>query len=367
MFLPKTYHAHGSNRYTNIMVIGIPRERKKEEFRVSLTPDGVRELVNEGHEVFVEHNAGAGIGVTDTSYLESGAKILESEKELFHRSELIVKVKEPQPEEYDLLSAKHILFCYLHLAAQDELVQALIKSGVTAIAFETVQLDDGTLPLLAPMSRVAGMLSVQIGAHLLEKPQGGKGIIPGGLPGVRSARILIIGGGTVGLNAATIAYNLGAEVIIIEKNSTRLSRLYDYFNARVTTLPSHRDIIERECKQSDIVIGAVLVPGLRAPKVVTKEIVRSMETGSVIVDVAIDQGGCVETSQPTTLDNPAYTVDGIIHYCATNIPSLVARSASYYLSNEILPYVKKIAAGELDYQPIKKGINVKSGKLVIQF
>ncbi len=348
------------------MIIGIPRERKKEEFRVSLTPDGVRELVNEGHEVLVEHNAGVGIGISDTDYLKSGANISGSEEELFQRSELIVKVKEPQPQEYSLLSERHILFCYLHLAAQNDLVDILIKSGVTAIAFETVQLDDGTLPLLAPMSRVAGMLSVQIGAHLLEKTQGGKGIIPSGLPGVRPARVLIIGGGTVGLNAATIAYNLGAEVTIIEKNPMRLSYLYDHFNARVTTFPSHREIVERECKNSDIVIGAVLVPGTKAPKVITKEIVKSMEPGSVIVDVAIDQGGCVETSRPTTLDNPAFLVEEVIHYCATNIPSLTARSASYYLSNEILPYVKKIAAGKLNYEPLKRGINIKSGKLLIQ-
>jgi len=349
------------------MKIGIPRERKENEFRVALTPEAVRVVVNDGHDVFIEKNAGTGSGITDDLYIDAGATVVQTEAELFKKSKLIVKVKEPQKEEYDLITSSHILFCYLHLAAEKKLTDTLIKSGVKAIAFETVQLEDGTLPLLAPMSRIAGRLSIQIGIHLLEKYSGGKGILMSGVPGVKPARVLIVGGGTVGFNAASIACGLGATVSVIDKDPKRLSYFFDYFRNRVYTLPSYPEIIENECMNTDLVVGSVLIAGKSAPRVITKRMMGRMEPGTVFVDVAIDQGGCSETSKPTTHKSPTYMVNDVIHYCVTNIPSLVSRTASFYLSNEIMPYLLRIANGELDDTAISRGINVDSGKLNIKF
>lgn len=349
------------------MIIGIPKERKKNEFRVSLTPDAVKVIANQGHRVLVETDAGTGSGISDDEYRSAGAELTDSEARIFSECELIVKVKEPQPEEYELIRPEHKLFCYLHLAAEEGLTEALVKSGATAIAFETVQLEDGTLPLLAPMSMIAGRLSIQVGIHYLEKYSGGKGVLMSGAPGVKSARVLIIGGGNVGLNAATIATGLGATVTVIDKDPKKLEYIFYKFSHRINTLPSYPDIIERECINSDLIIGSVLIAGQRAPLIITSEMLQKMEPGTVFVDVAIDQGGCSETSRPTTHDSPVYNVNDIIHYCVTNIPSLVSRTASFYLSNEILPYVIKIAAKELDNSAVRKGINVESGKLKLKF
>lgn len=347
------------------MIIGIPKERKKNEFRVSLTPDAVKFIADRGHSILVEKDAGTGSGISDKEYRSSGARIADSELEIFGESELIVKVKEPQQKEYELIRPEHKLFCYLHLAAEKGVTKALVKSGATAIAFETVQLEDGTLPLLAPMSMIAGRLSIQVGIHHLEKYGGGKGVLMSGAPGVKPARVLIIGGGNVGLNAATIASGLGATVTVIDKDPKKLDYIFYKFSHRINTLPSYPDIIERECINSDLIIGSVLVAGRKAPVVITADLVKKMEPGTVFVDVAIDQGGCSETSRPTTHDSPVYTVNDIIHYCVTNIPSLVSRTASFYLSNAILPYVLKIADNDLD-DAVRKGINVESGKLKLK-
>lgn len=349
------------------MIIGIPKERKNNEYRVALTPDAVKVLTDNGHEVLVEKNAGTGSGIDDSDYKKAGSAIIDTEEQLFERSELIVKVKEPQPEEYEYIKPGQILFCYLHLAAAGDLPDVLVKSGATAIAFETVQVDDGTLPLLAPMSRIAGRLSVQVGIHYLERISGGKGVLMSGVPGVKPARVLIIGGGNVGLNAANIALGLGATVTVIDKDPGKLDKIFDSFKNSIYTLPSYPDIIERECINSDLIIGSVLVPGKKAPLVITNDTVKKMEAGTVFVDVAIDQGGCSETSRPTTHQEPVYMVNDVIHYCVTNIPSLVSRTASFYLSNEILPYVLKIADKDMDEDAIIKGINVESGELKLKF
>lgn len=349
------------------MRIGIPRERKNNEYRVALTPDSVKNIVGHGHDVLVEKNAGEGSGIDDTAYEKSGASIVSSEEQLFKNSELIVKVKEPQPEEYEYIKKDHILFCYLHLAAASGLKDVLVKSGTTAVAFETVQLDDGTLPLLLPMSRIAGRLSVQVGISHLERYKGGKGILMSGVPGVKPARVLIIGGGTVGLNAANIAAGLGATVTIIDKDPGRLEYIFDRFEGGLYTLPSYTESVRDECARADLVIGSVLVPGKRAPVVITRSIIDTMEPGTVFVDVSIDQGGCSETSRPTTHDDPVYRVNDIIHYCVTNIPSLVSKTASFYLSNEILPYVLKIADTGLEDDAVRRGINVQSGELRLMY
>lgn len=348
------------------MIIAIPREIKESEYRVALTPQAVKVLVEEGHSIIVEENAGQGSGILNEEYSASGAEIVPTAEELYGRADMVVKVKEPQAEEYPLLKAGQKLFCYLHLASDSKLVDALCNSGVEAVAFETIQLEDGTLPLLAPMSRIAGRLSIQVGMKLLEKPLGGKGILMGGAPGVPPAKVLIIGGGTVGYNAAAVALSLGAQVTIIEKQPQRLNFLYDRFGSSIRSLPSFQDIINSECGNSDLIIGSVLIPGARSPKLVTEEIVRNLEPGTVLVDVAIDQGGCFETSRPTTHSDPIYSLDGVIHYCVTNMPSIVSRTSTFYLSNEILPYVVRIASEETDNPAIQRGINVKAGKLFIE-
>ncbi|MGH7909151.1 MAG: alanine dehydrogenase, partial [Thermodesulfobacteriota bacterium] len=320
------------------MIIGVPKERKVREYRVATTPETTRVLVERGHHVLVERGAGLGSGISDEEFRKAGAEVVESEEEVFKRSKFIVKVKELLPEEFHLIRRDHILFSYLHLAAYPELTSTLQQIGVRAVAFETVELPDGFLPLLAPMSRIAGRLSVQIGIHLLEKPSGGKGVLISGAPGVRPAKVTVIGGGTVGYNVVLSAYGLGARVVLIDINPKKLEFFHEEFKGRVKTVPSYPELIEKELLDSDLVIGAVLVTGVKAPKVITRKTISKIEPGSVFVDVSIDQGGCSETSRPTNLESPVYNVDGVLHYCVTNIPSLVSRTSTFSLSNSILPY-----------------------------
>ena len=337
-----------------------------QEYRVALTPQAVGVLVQGGHKVLVEKGAGLGSGITDQEFKNAGAQIVRSEKELFKKAELIVKVKEPIAEDYPLVAENHIVFSYLHIAADKKLVQALKKSRCRAIAFETVELPDGSLPLLAPMSRIAGRLSVQVGVHFLQKSKGGKGVLLSGASGVRNGKVTVIGGGTVGYNAVLSALGLGAEVTVIDIKQEVLEYYYDRFQGKVRTLPSYPEIIEKELKDSDLVVGAVLVTGAKAPKVITKKMISNMEKGSLFVDVAIDQGGCSETSRPTNHDNPVYNVNGVLHYCVTNMPSLVSKTSTYSLSNAILPYVVEVADGKIDENPsLLKGINIDQGKLLI--
>jgi alanine dehydrogenase len=330
------------------MNIGIPKERKIQEYRVALTPQAVRVLVERGHKVLVEKEAGAGSGISDGEYKKAGARIAGTETDLFKKSELIVKVKEPLPAEYPLITKDHTLFCYLHLAADNKLVRALLKSGCRAIAYETVELPDGSLPLLIPMSKIAGRLSVQVGVHFLQKSKGGKGVLLSGAAGVRNGRVTVVGGGTVGLNAVLSALGLGADVTVIDNKHPKLESFYERFNGRVKTRPSYPEVIAEELGKSDLAVGAVLVTGARAPRVITKEMIGGMEDGSVFVDVAIDQGGCSETSVPTTHDAPVYKTLGVSHYCVTNMPALVSKTSTYTLSNTILPYVAVLADGQIE-------------------
>ena len=348
------------------MVIGIPKERKIQEYRVALTPQAVSVLIQHGHKVFVEKGAGLGTGISDSEYKKAGAQIARNEKELFSKAKLIVKVKEPIPEEYPLITENHIVFGYLHIAADKKLVQALKKSKCCAIAFETVELEDGSLPLLMPMSRIAGRLSVQVGVHFLQKSKGGKGVLLSGAAGVRNGNVTVIGGGVVGYNAILSALGLGADVTVIDIKGDVLEFYYDKFEGKVKTLPSYPEIIEKEISQSDLVVGAVLLTGVKAPKVITTKMISKMEPGSLFVDVAIDQGGCSETSHPTNHNSPVYKKNDVLHYCVTNMPSLVSKTSTYSLSNAILPYVLKIAEGKLEESPqLSKGININNGNLLI--
>lgn len=348
------------------MNVGIPKETKIHEYRVALTPKAAGELAKAGNRVFVQTEAGQESGFPDSDYEIHGAKIVGSAEELYENSELVVKVKEPQKDEYSLINENHLLFCYLHLAADRELTEHLVESGATAVGFETVESADGSLPLLHPMSRVAGILSVHIATVLTHKNMGGKGKLVCGLPGVKPAKTVIIGGGTVGYNACVTAVGLGSAVSVFDVNTAKLDFYYEKFGSAVSTLPPYTDILNRECESADIVIGAVLIPGAAAPKVVTREMISRMEKGTVLVDVSIDQGGCAETSRPTTHEDPVYEVDGVTHYCVTNIPSLVSRSSTQYLSNEILPYAVKISKGELKKDPaLAGGINTEKGKLIV--
>lgn len=348
------------------MDIGIPRERKVQEYRVALTPQAVGVLVQHGHKVYVEKGAGLGTGISDSEYKKAGARIVNSKKELFSKSKLIVKVKEPIPEEYPLITENHIIFGYLHIAADKKLIQALKKSKCRAIAFETVELDDGSLPLLMPMSRIAGRLSVQVGVHFLQKSKGGKGVLLSGAAGVRNGKVTVIGGGIVGYNAVLSALGLGADVTVIDIKQDVLEYYYDRFDGKVKTLPSYPEIIENELENSDLVVGAVLVTGAKAPKVITKRMISNMEPGSLFVDVAIDQGGCSETSRPTNHNKPVYINNDVLHYCVTNMPSLVSQTSTYSLSNAILPYVLDITDERIDQSlPLQKGINIDGGKLLI--
>lgn len=350
------------------MIVGVPREIKNNEYRVALIPTGVRALVENGHKVVVERSAGEGSGISDEEYLEAGAVITESPGDIYKEAEMIMKVKEPLPQECNLLSEGQILYTFLHLAPALDLTKALLRQKVVGIAYETVQLEDGSLPLLTPMSEIAGKMSIQVGCHYLQKENGGSGILLGGVPGTSPSNVTIIGGGIVGTNAAKIASGMGANVTILDTNLDRLRYLSDILQGRVTTLASNSSNIESAVVNANLVIGAVLIPGARAPCLVTRGMIAKMRKGSVIVDVAIDQGGCVEGAVPTTFDNPTFTVDGVIHCCLTNMPSAVARTSTFALSNATFPYALKLAnlgykEALLSDNALRKGLNVFMGKL----
>lgn len=325
------------------MLIGIPKEIKNNEFRVSVSPKGVRELIHHGHQVKVEKEAGHSIGFTDAQYQEVGALVVETADEVFENSELIIKVKEPQPNECQMLKEGQIIFSYLHLAAEPKITNLLLESGCIAISYETVTAADGSLPLLAPMSEVAGRISIQAGAHCLERHQKGRGVLLGGVPGVEKGNVVVVGGGVVGTNAAVVAKGLGANVTILDRSIRRIRELEVRFGHEVDCIYSTVDTVEKYVTGADLVIGAVLIPGASAPKIITEELVKNMLMGSVIVDVAIDQGGCSETSRPTTHEEPTYVVDDVVHYCVTNMPSAAARTATQALENSTLPYIIELA------------------------
>jgi len=325
------------------MRIGVPKEIKNHEYRVGLTPPSVAELVAAGHQVAMETGAGKGIDFDDAAYVAAGATILPDAAAVFRDAEMIVKVKEPQPGEIAMLRADQVLFTYLHLAADKALAEALMATGTTCIAYETVTAKDGSLPLLRPMSEVAGRMAVQVGAHYLEKEQGGRGVLLGGVPGVSPARIAILGGGVAGVNAAQVAVGMHADVTIYDISNARLAELDMFFSNRIKTAYASRAAIAAAVARAHLVIGAVLVPGAATPKLVTRDMLKSMKRGSVMVDIAIDQGGCFETSHPTTHDDPVFEVDGVIHYCVANMPGAVARTSAFALNNATLPFVVKLA------------------------
>ena len=348
------------------MRIGVPREIKTLEFRVGMTPAGVVELVHDGHEVFVETDAGAGIGMTDTDYEKAGAKVLGTAGEVFESAEMIVKVKEPQLNECAMLREDQVLFTYLHLAADPKQTEALVKSGTTAIAYETVTAKDGSLPLLTPMSEVAGRLSIQAGAFALQKANGGRGVLLGGVPGVKPGKVVIIGGGVSGMNAADMAIGLGADVTVLDRSLPRLREIDDNWGGRIHTVYSTKHAIDELVPEADLVVGAVLVAGAAAPKLVSEQNVRDMHGGAVLVDISIDQGGCFETSRPTTHAEPTYIVDEVVHYCVTNMPGAVPRTSTFALTNATLPFVKALAnlgwrEALLRDSHLANGLNVHAG------
>lgn len=350
------------------MRIGLPKEIKNHEYRVGLVPAGVRELVAAGHELFVQAGAGGGISVDDAAYEAAGATIVSSAEDVFARADLIVKVKEPQLAECKMLRRGQTLFTYLHLAADLDQAKALLACGATAIAYETVTAPDGTLPLLMPMSEVAGRMSIQVGAACLQKANGGAGVLLGGVPGVAPAKVIVLGGGVAGTAAAEIAVGMRADVTVVDLSLKRLRALDAEFDGRLKTMASTCAAIESLVSEADLVIGAVLIPGAAAPKLVTREMVRKMKAGAVMVDIAIDQGGCFETSRPTTHAEPTYTVDGVVHYCVTNMPGAVPRTSTFALTNATLPHVKALAsfgtqqALALD-EHLARGLNVHAGAI----
>ena len=352
------------------MKIGVAKEIKPDEYRVALTPAGARELVESGHEVFVERGAGEGSAFPDTAYEAVGGRIVPVD-EVWAEVDLLLKVKEPIPDEYGRLREGLVLFTYLHLAADEELTRALVESGVTSVAYETVETADRQLPLLAPMSEIAGRLASQAGAYFLEKPLGGRGLLLGGVPGVAPGQVVVIGGGMVGYNAALIALGLGASVTILERSIDRMRRLEEVLGTRVSLLMSSTLQIEESVAEADVVIGAVLIPGALAPKLVTREMVAGMKDGSVVCDVAIDQGGCFATSRPTTHSEPVYLVDGVTHYCVANMPGAVPITATKALTNATLPYVEEIAEHGLreavgQDPALARGVNVVDGKVTYE-
>ncbi|WP_031499945.1 alanine dehydrogenase [Bryobacter aggregatus] len=351
------------------MIIGVPKEIKDHETRVGLVPSGVTALVEHGHQVLIESGAGLGSSLTDEEYIEAGATVLPKASEVWAKAEIVVKVKEPQPSECEYFRPGLLLFTYLHLAPLPSLTSKLLKSRVNAVAYETIREADGSLPLLTPMSEVAGRMGVQIGAQYLEGPNGGRGILLGGIPGVAPANVVIIGGGVVGHHAAKIAVGLGAHVTIIDKNLNRLRELDDIYSSQVITLASNVYTVREALRTADLVIGAVLVPGASAPKIVRKDMVSKMKKGSVLVDVAIDQGGCFETSRPTTHTKPIFYVDGVLHYCVTNMPAAVPHTSTFGLTNATIPYLLQIADKGLekacaDAKPIAEGVNTYQGYIV---
>ena len=349
------------------MRVGVPKEIKNHEYRVGLTPFAAREFTAAGHEVIVQTDAGAGIGEDDAAYEQIGARIVGSAEEVFATAEMVVKVKEPQPSEWIQLRENQILFTYLHLAPDPDQAQGLLDSGVTAVAYETVVDAQGGLPLLAPMSEVAGRLSVEAAGATLKRHSGGRGVLLGGVPGVQPARVVVIGGGVVGTHAAKMAIGLGAEVTVIDRSIPRLRQLDDLFGGRVRTRVSTQAAVEEEIAGADAVIGAVLVPGASAPRLVTREMLRLMKRGAVVVDVAIDQGGCFETSRPTTYADPTFVVDDVVHYCVANMPGAVPVTSSAALNNATLPYGLAIAGGGLRAiladQALTAGLNVHRGEI----
>jgi alanine dehydrogenase len=351
------------------MRVGVPKEIKNHEYRVGLVPSSVAELVHHGHEVLVEGGAGLGAGLPDREYEAAGATIVGGPDEIFESAEMIVKVKEPLAEERRRLRPGQVLFTYLHLAPDLGQTEDLMKSGATCIAYETVTSPSGALPLLTPMSEVAGRLAPQVGAHCLEKAQGGRGVLLGGVPGVPGAEVVILGGGVSGTHAATIAIGMGANVTVIDRSAEVLRRLAVQFGASIRTVFSTRDAIARLATEADLLIGAVLVPGAAAPKLITAEMVRAMKAGSVIVDIAIDQGGCSETSRPTTHSEPTYVIDDVVHYCVTNMPGAVARTSTFALNNVTLPFTLALAGkgwrqALRDDPYLRDGLNVHDGKIV---
>jgi alanine dehydrogenase len=350
------------------MLIGVPTEIKNHEYRVGLVPSSVRELVTQGHQVVIQHGAGAKIGFDDAAYQQCGATIAASAEEVFGSADMVVKVKEPQPQECKLLRDNQILFTYLHLAPDPEQAKLLQDSGCIAIAYETVTDNRGGLPLLAPMSEVAGRMSIQAGANSLEIVRGGSGVLLGGVPGVAPGKVVVLGGGVVGTNAVRIAMGMGAQVVVIDRSIDRLNYLDLQFGSKIITIYSTTDAIERHVSRADLVIGAVLVPGGSAPKLLTRDMLRKMRPGSVIVDVSIDQGGCFETSRPTTHQDPTYVVDGVVHYCVTNMPGGVPRTSTFALNNATLPFILSLA--NLGYKEamlrdphLLNGLNVCKGHL----
>jgi alanine dehydrogenase len=353
------------------MIVGVPKEIKSDEYRVAILPVGVEELSQAGHRVLLETGAGIGSGISDSQYAAVGAEVVSTSAEIFSKADLIIKVKEPLPSEWPLLRRGQTVFTYFHFAADAALTRAIIESGITAVAYETIRDAKGGHPLLTPMSEVAGRMSIQEGAKYLERPQLGRGILLGGVPGVMPANVVIIGGGVVGTHAAKVAAGLGANVLILDINVDRLRYLDDIMAANVTTLFSDRHTLIECIRSADLVIGAVLIEGARAPQLVRRDDLKLMKPGSVIIDVAIDQGGCIETSKPTTHSNPTYLVDDVLHYCVTNMPGAVGRTSTYALCNVTLPYAKQIAAKGVDRAAqddpaIACGINIMQGKVTNQ-
>lgn len=351
------------------MIVGVPKEIKNNENRVAVTPAGVEALTRAGHTVLLERSAGTGSGFSDREYLDKGARIADTAADVWNKAEMIMKVKEPLPEEYGYFRKGLILFTYLHLAPEAALTKALVESGVIAVGYETIQLDDGSLPLLIPMSEVAGRMAVQIGASLLEKPHGGKGVLLGGVPGVQPGEVVIVGGGIVGMNAAKIALGMGASVTVLDLNANRLRELDDIFGGRLITIMSDAYQLERAVRKADLLIGAVLIPGARAPKLVKEYMVQQMTEGSVIVDVAIDQGGSIETiDRITTHENPTYVKHGVVHYAVANMPGAVARTSTLALTNVTIPYALQIAnqgihKAALNNAALARGVNVAAGSV----
>lgn len=353
------------------MIIGVPKEIKNHEYRVGLVPAGVRALVRSGHKVVIQAGAGEGSGITDQEFIQAGAQILPMAPEVYGQADMIIKVKEPLPAEYPLLREGQILYAYLHLAPAPELTQALLDRKVIGVAYETIQLPDGSLPLLTPMSVVAGRMAIQIGAHYLEKGFGGRGVLLGGVPGVARGKVTILGAGTVGTNAAKIAIGLGAYVTILDNNPRRLTYLDDIFGTRINTLMSNYYNISESIRESHVVIGGVLIAGAKAPKLVTREMIGTMKKGTVVVDVSVDQGGCCETTRPTTHEDPIYLVDGVIHYGVTNMPAAVARTSTFALTNVTLAYGLELAnkgfPKALTENPaLAKGLNTCLGEVTCE-
>jgi alanine dehydrogenase len=353
------------------VLVGLPKEIKDNEYRVGMTPAGVRALVDAGHQVVVEHSAGEGSGFEDALYERAGATILQSADEVWAQGEMIVKVKEPVAPEYPRMREGQLLFTYLHLAPDNELTKQLLERKVTGVAYETITDRKGTLPLLTPMSEVAGRMAIQVGAQYLEKMQGGRGVLLGGVPGVPAAKVVIIGGGVVGTNSAKMAVGLGAHVTIIDNNLDRLRELDDIFLSRITTLASSAYAIQGAISDADLIVGAVLVPGAAAPKLITREMLKKVPNGAVIVDVAVDQGGCIETTHPTTHSDPTYYVEGVLHYCVANMPGAVPRTSTFALTNATLPYTLKLAnkgfLTAVEGDPgLREGVNTYAGKLTYE-